>query len=110
MLVRFEKGSNLENFGFDLRSDRVIRFDKKLTGTYLNTRATYSINERQYTHLFLRTKAIDIKTSNESSDKKLQIMKPKILKWVGILMLCVIFGLVTECSTSFNFAVNVIEN
>jgi hypothetical protein len=100
MIVRFEKGSALDQFGFDLRSDRVIRFDKKSTGTYMNTRATYTLNEAVYSHLFLRTKAIEIQTGTKAPAQK----KNYII--AGIVVVVLLSSLLSECSTNFNVEVN----
>lgn len=57
-LVKFAELSPLHGYGFDIQADRVVRFDKHADGTYLNTRATYSINKQQFTHFALRAEAI----------------------------------------------------
>jgi hypothetical protein len=101
VIIKFNDPS-LVGYGFDLEADRVVRFNKHPDGTYLNTRATYSINKGQYTHYELRTKAL-----------VLQPKVPKIkldrfwLKFPGILIPIIFVILVvsiTQCS--FNFSIN----
>ena len=61
-IIKFDAGSDVNGYGFDLIGDRVVRFNKHPDGTYLNlylnTRATYSINKKQFTHFDLRKLAL----------------------------------------------------
>ena len=85
---------DLEGYGFDLAADRVVRFNKHPDGTYLNTRATYSINKKQFTHFDLRTKAIkDTDVVNKP------IEKPKTYKkWIIIAICFLVIISLGECS------------
>ena len=107
MIVRFEKGTELENYGFDLRADRVVRFDKRPTGTYMNTRATYTFNEKSYTHLFLRTRAIELQTATKKPE--VEVKKTNWVKWSIIVVVIAIIASLTECNTSLNVEVNSVE-
>ena len=111
MLVRFEKGTDLEKYGFDLRADRVVRFDKRPSGTYMNTRATYTFDDKNFTHLYLRTKAIEIQTKTvEASSSSGLSKKNKIVKWIGIVAVLALIASLTECTANFNIEVNNVEN
>lgn len=107
MIVRFDGDSDLCNFGFDLRSDRVISFVKRPGGVLLKTRATYTINEKMYSHLFLRTKAIELKTRNSDALSKVKIVKDKLPRRLIILfVICFILTLLVNCSGKFNLEIN----
>lgn len=87
----------LIGYGFDVAADRVVRFNKHPDGTYLNTRATYSINKSQYTHHHLRTVAIH---QSQQTDAPLPRSK-KIWWWVlGMVMVGIIVSTSTCTFTS----------
>lgn len=86
----------LQGYGFDIAADRVVRFNKHPDGTYLNTRATYSINKSQYTHHHLRTVAID---QSQQTDTPPRLKK--IWWWVfGAIMVVLIVSTSTCTITS----------
>lgn len=80
---------DLDGYGFDLAADRVVRFNKHPDGTYLNSRATYSINKKQFTHFDLRSKALQSPSFNKPS---------KSYKWVIIAIVVLIIVSLSECS------------
>lgn len=118
MIIKF-KTPELAGYGFDVAADRVVRFNKHPDGTYLNTRATYSINTRQFTHFDLRTTAIkdpvDLpvvsQVESELTTKDVTAHVLKILKWsiIGLVILSIL--LVGQCSfdTSFTSSVTTTE-
>jgi len=86
----------LSGYGFDLEADRVVRYNKHPDGTYLNTRATYSINRRQFTHYALRSQALKEKTGE----------KKKRVKWGVIALFVIIVALLSNCSVEVSVNVN----
>lgn len=99
---------DLDGYGFDLEADRVVRFNKHPDGTYLNTRATYSINKKQFTHYDLRVKALRIETTISEKSSEKQVLK-NYHKWiVGVIIFLVIISL-GECSVETHSNVT-IEN
>ena len=96
-IVRFNT-EDLVNYGFDLTADRVVRFDKHPDGTYLNSRATYSINKLEFTHYAIRSAAlkqqsVGVKLSKFSWDK---------VKWFVFCIALVAAASVTTCTVNVN--------
>jgi hypothetical protein len=89
---------DLEGYGFDIEADRVVRFNKHPDGTYLNTRATYSINKKQFTHFYLRSQAIQ--EPPIISEKNLYKLNPK-RKWLIATVLFLVFVSLVKCSGVF---------
>jgi len=91
-IVKFT-ASDLDGYGFDIAADRVVRFNKHPDGTYLNTRATYSINKGQHTHYRLREIAIQesVPVINKQSNPQ------RSIKWILVAVLVVLFAF-SECS------------
>jgi hypothetical protein len=92
---------DLDGYGFDLTADRVVRFNKHPDGTYLNTRATYSINKKQFTHYELRQHALGRSTPLVVVEQKKPRNKWVIFAWV-VLIGFIVVGSVTECSFTVN--------
>jgi hypothetical protein len=104
-LVKFPETSDLTGYGFDIGADRVVRFNKHADGTYQNTRATYSINKKQFTHYDLRKAALELK-SEVSTKIKQGSMNIK-WKWVIGVMALVFILSASECSFNVNSEFNV---
>ena len=95
-IVKFNQSSGLIGYGFDLPADRVVRFNEHPDGTYLNTRATYYINRKTYTHSYIRTAALQPFPSTAVTKKR---------KWGWIILIGVILVLVLgkcEMTVSIN--------
>ncbi len=104
-LVKFPEASDLTGYGFDIIADRVVRFNKHADGTYQNTRATYSINKKQFTHYDIRKAALSLKSEVSTTGKKINFS----WKWiVGAIVLAFIFS-ASECSFNVNTDVTVQE-
>lgn len=105
-MVKFSADTPLQGYGFDLQADRVVRFNKYPDGTYLNTRATYSINQRMFTHYELRQYALDhssnkVVSSNKGNSIKTYTFKvPLFVLLIGVLL---IIALPTSCSVTGSF-------
>jgi hypothetical protein len=97
-IIRYDPSSYLAGYGFDLAADRVVRFNKRADGTYLNTRATYSINTRQYTHFEMRAEALKMQAVTHGLNPPF-----KIPRWVftAVIMLLVLLSF-AECSVNVN--------
>jgi hypothetical protein len=105
-LIRFYDGHELIGYGFDIIADRVVRFSKHQDGTYLNTRATYSINKKEFTHFQIRSMALKEKPINIISKKESKYS----WKLIGFVVLAAV--MLTNCTMNFSFDINssVIEN
>ena len=91
-MIKFDK--ELEGYGFDAQADRVVRFNKHPDGTYLNTRATYSINTRQFTHYELRQRALASVTPAEKPAK----VKSFKFWWITAALVVVLCAGNSTCS------------
>lgn len=90
---------DLIGYGFDLDTDRVIRFTKFVDGVYLNTRATYSINKLSFTHYELRLAALNqIKVTTHN---KIWNLNRRVFYWL-IVLLIIIF-MTASCDFNFSF-------
>jgi hypothetical protein len=87
---------DLDGYGFDLVADRVVRFNKHPDGTYLNTRATYSINKKQFTHFDLRTQAIKDRPLGEMPVEK--PLHKTYKKWMIVAIFLLVIVSLGECS------------
>lgn len=104
-IVKFGSPHPLYGYGFDVVADRVVRFNKFPDGTYLNTRATYSINGSQYTHYDIRQQALLL---NVISDSRVPIdTETWIKRAIIVLMILTVLALIGQCSV--NFQIEVIE-
>ena len=92
-IVKFSVHSDVNGYGFDLAADRVVRFNKHPDGTYLNTRSTYSINQKQFTHFELRKLALQSQASDTPT---------KTRKWLKIAFI-ILIGLILLRSCELNF-------
>jgi hypothetical protein len=88
---------DLEGYGFDLAADRVVRFNKYPDGTYLNTRATYSINKKQFTHFYLRSQAIQEQQEQPIVNEK-KLYKSNYPNWVIVAGLILVLVSLGKCS------------
>ena len=95
-MVKFPDTSDLKGYGFDVAADRVVRFNKHPDGTYLNTRATYSINGKQYTHYDIRNRSMNSQSAHPPANK--------IKRWAVIAVFAMLIAILTDCSV--NFSVN----
>jgi hypothetical protein len=87
---------DLDGYGFDLAADRVVRFSKHPDGTYLNTRATYSINKNHFTHFDLRTQAI-----KDQSLGEIHVERPlhkTYKRWMVVTIFILVIVSLGECS------------
>lgn len=100
MIIKFKNDSDVNGYGFDLVADRVVRFNKHPDGTYLNTRSTYSINQKQFTHFELRKLALQLQNQNQDQPARTR-------KWLKIAFM-ILFGLVVlhSCELNFTFDLN----
>jgi len=89
--------TELNGYGFDLEADRVVRFNKHPDGTYLNTRATYSINKLQFTHYDLRQLALKERPLGQIVEEKK--LTNKRTKWIFILALFVFVAFSSKTCT-----------
>lgn len=90
---------DLVGYGFDLVADRVTRYSKHLDGTYMNTRATYQINQRTWTHHQLRTLMIE---ENKTTQTR------KVFPWKVIAITLIVVQFISMCSdANVNFSSNV---
>ncbi len=107
-LIRFGASHELIGYGFDIIADRVVRFNKHQDGTYLNTRATYSINKKEFTHFQIRSKAIAEKPLIDS----ILIKKESRYGWKLIGFIVLMVAMLSNCSMNFSFDINnsVVEN
>lgn len=98
MIIKFKNDSVVSGYGFDLVADRVVRFNKHPDGTYLNTRSTYSINQKQFTHFELRKLALQLQNQDQPARTR---------KWLKIAFM-ILFGLVVlrSCELNFTFDLN----
>lgn len=96
-VIRFNR-EDLVNYGFDLEADRVVRLDKHPDGTYLNSRATYSINKMEFTHYALRSIAV----KQHSSYTKFKLFSWDKLKLVIFCTALVLAASVTNCTVSIS--------
>ena len=107
-IVRFDEDQNflgLDGYGFDLLADRVVRFNKHPEGVYMNTRSSYTINTRKYTHFELREFALSLLKSEEERVKfKPQKKKKKVFLWIVVSVL--IMTLLSNCSFNFDIEIN----
>lgn len=104
-IVKFGSPHPLYGYGFDVVADRVVRFNKFPDGTYLNTRATYSINGSYYTHYDIRQQALLL---NVISDSNVPIdTETWIKRAIIVLMILTVLALIGQCSV--NFQIEVIE-
>jgi hypothetical protein len=101
-MIKFE--NELVGYGFDVQADRVVRFNKHPDGTYLNTRATYSINKLQFTHYDLRVLALKLmKSCSPVASSSNFNIKPKwIFRTFAVILIAT---MMTNCT--FDFSSNV---
>jgi hypothetical protein len=91
----------LHGYGFDTLADRVVRFNNHADGTYMNTRATYSINGKQFTHYDLRQAAIDLV---DDSSVTIDIdTETWIKRAIVVLMILTVLALIGQCSVNVQF-------
>lgn len=95
-LIKFSDTSPFFGYGFDISADRVVRFNKHADGTYQNTRATYSINKKQFTHFEIRNAALNFKT--ESNKNKFLIH----FNWKFFIAFFVLLFVISSSECSFN--------
>jgi len=101
-MIKFDHPT-LTGYGFDVAADRVVRFNKYSDGTYLNTRATYSINKMQFTHFGLREIALKQEVIPTTT------VKPRTNKhkWFIIGVIVITIAFLTDCSFEFNSDVTI---
>lgn len=102
-MIKFDK--ELEGYGFDAQADRVVRFNKHPDGTYLNTRATYSINKRQFTHYELRQRAL----ASAVPVEKLVKVKTFKLWWIAAAFVVILCAGNSTCSVHFKSTVEEVK-
>ena len=101
-IIKFDAGSDVNGYGFDLIADRVVRFNKHPDGTYLNTRVTYSINKKQFTHFDLRKLALQ---KQEATAAKPSASKGK--KWLKYVLIAAVLLIVMKaCTVNFSVDIN----
>lgn len=88
---------DLLGYGFDVSADRVVRFTKHADGTYMNTRATYSINQKQFTHYELREEAL--------TEKHSQVVGSTRRTWLWVTVALLGFMAVATKSCDFTYDV-----
>lgn len=84
MIIKFRNESDVSGYGFDLAADRVVRFNKHPDGTYLNTRSTYSINQKTV-HAFRTTETRAAVAKSRSTRANTQMAQDRVhdLVWSG---------------------------
>lgn len=105
-MVKFSADTPLQGYGFDLLADRVVRFNKYPDGTYLNTRATYSINQRMFTHYELRQCALDHSSSEVAplnKDNSIKTYTFKVPLFALAISVLLVIALPTSCSVTGSF-------
>lgn len=95
-VVKFHEGHKLNGYGFDLGVDRVIRFNKHPDGVYLNNRATYSINKKEYSHSEIRQCALDLEFHSDEQETGMSGWG----KWVIVGVILAIVLSITTCSVN----------
>ena len=95
-VVKFHDGHKLNGYGFDLVVDRVIRFNKHPDGVYLNNRATYSINKKEYSHSEIRQCALDLEFHSDEQETGVSGWG----KWVIVGVILAIVLSITTCSVN----------
>lgn len=103
MIIKFTS-PQLVGYGFDVGADRVVRFNKHPDGTYMNTRATYSINTRQFTHFDLREAAL--KEKKPVVQQHTPAKPTSKLTWIIIGLLIIGVLSMTECSFNVNATID----
>ena len=90
----------LIGYGFDVAADRVVRFTKHPEGTYLNTRATYDVNGRTYSHHALRGIALSL---TEPEQIPVFRSEPSFVEKhkVKLIVLAIVFALLSMAEWSF---------
>lgn len=99
-IVVFPIHSHLYGFGFDVVADRIIKYGKHAGGVYLNTRATYSLNGRIYSHYQVRKEAVDIQGVIPTKRTR-----SNYFSWIIALILLFVTLSVTECTTNFTISI-----
>jgi hypothetical protein len=103
-MIKFD--NELIGYGFDVQADRVVRFNKHPDGTYLNTRATYSINKSQFTHYDLRVLALNLMKSCSPVVSKTRFkIKPK---WFFVAFAAILIAtMMTDCTFEYSSNISV---